>query len=554
MPESKRVQLQRQWDAVPAERQAYYRRIYQREVLNAGANTDDAAELAVLKRLIDAYRQQALVPVGERWVIVPDRVRIAAQRGQKLASPAPPARRSQRVLGLILLPIAGILLFVIFSALNGGSDETDTLTAYFTPTATLTPTPEASPTPTPLALEESDRVIEAGEGDRRRTYYPVLLQIHNAADTNSRVFVVQERTIQTADWRFDMNPDTASWISGLVIQPVLGIPFSDNNLTLFRTLRPGARFDLHMNTGDILHFVYADKRQVTRQETDIFRQDSPGLALILIGETDQDGLLTQQRWIVEAVYPVDQEIERLRSGELAAIIPAGDSGNLAGTDGIRLAVLSTALEQPDGLPADLTYALIDLDITTASQELTTSALNWVLEDEAGNRFNDDPRASQQGDFIALPAEIPPGSRIQATIGFLAGRDVTSGRLLVTNTGGDVTVFAVTFDQPPPPPTLDAVDVQVRSVQFDAGQLIVDARLYNPQSEPISLSDAAVWLVLGYAASPLGPELPPYGGVLPSTLDAESVLDVTLTFPYAGEPYGRLRLLSSEYALQITEGR
>lgn len=71
--ESARPVIDRQWDAVPAERQAYYRRVYQRELQKANATLDDAAELSVLRQLIDAYKQQSLVPVGTGWAIVPDR-------------------------------------------------------------------------------------------------------------------------------------------------------------------------------------------------------------------------------------------------------------------------------------------------------------------------------------------------------------------------------------------------------------------------------------------------------------------------------------------------
>jgi hypothetical protein len=49
---------------------------------------------------------------------------------------------------------------------------------------------------------------------------------------------------------------------------------------------------------------------VRRSETSIFRQVSPGLALLLIGETDGDGLPTATRTLVTATYPPEQELSR----------------------------------------------------------------------------------------------------------------------------------------------------------------------------------------------------------------------------------------------------
>lgn len=565
--------LTRQWDAVPTERQDAYRRAYQREVRAAGAGSDDAAELAVLQRLIDAYRQQALVPVGSRWVSVPERVRLAARRDRPLTATnddliRPDSQRAPRLLGLLLLPLAGLLLWVLMTQTGDRHDETaagpGALAAPGTLAApTITLTPSASPTPTPLALEASDTVIRAGDraGDssRRRPYYPVLLQVYPADGAPSRVFVVQERAVQTADWRFDPNPDVASWVSGLLVRPVLGLPFSDDNAALMADLSPGARFELQMNTGATLRFVYSGARQVTRQETAIFSQIAPGLTLVLIGATDADGAPTETRRVVEAVYPVEQEIERLRAGELAAVVPPGQPAPLAGLDDVTLAVDATALRAPDGLPPELGYALVDVTLATGSERLSggslpSGSLNWVLETADGGRFNRDPNAETQGDFAPLPDSLPPGSAFAASLGFLAPRDLTTARLLVTAPSGELTAFALTFDPPPAPATSAGLDLQLRRVSYDATTLVVEARVFNPQTQAVALADATPWLVTGYASAPLGPLLPPLGGSLPDAIAPGAAFDLELTFPYGGEPYGRLLLLEREYALAITASR
>jgi hypothetical protein len=558
MTQSQGDKLLAQWDAVPSERQEYYRRVYQREVRAAGASTDDAAELDVLHRLIAAYREHALVPVGSRWASVPERVRVAARRGKPLDAPeaqnnvinpsGPP-----KALALLLVPLVGLLLFGLFSLTGGSRHEADALAALMTPTTTLTPTPEISPTPTPLALEESDSVIRAGDGGRRRNYYPVLLQVYPADGSVPRVLVVQERAVQTADWNFDPNPDVVSWVSGLLVRPVLGLPFSTENRALMTTLAPGARFSLQMNTGAVLDFTYRDTRQVARQDAAIFTQVEPGLALVLIGETDAEGALTETRWVVTAAYPVEQEVERLRAGELAIVIALGESGGIIGLDNVRITVVGTALEILEGLPSDLAYALVDLEIVTDAAGLQTSGVNWALEDASGNRFNPDALASAQGAFGTLPGNIPPNTVLTVTLGFLARRDLTDARLLV-GVGSETTVFAVSFILPSVPPTVEGLDVQVRRVSTDEISVYVEARVFNPQASPVALEALENWLVLGYAPLPLGPQSPPIAGELPDSVGADEAFDLSLTFAYGGESYGRLFLLGREYALHLTEGR
>jgi hypothetical protein len=82
----------------------------------------------------------------------------------------------------------------------------------------------------------------------------------------------------------------------------------------FAQINAGAEFRLQMNTGAILTYTFEDKRDVRRSDTGIFRQVNPGLVLLLLGETDADGLPTGTRTLVTAAYPVEQELGR--SGEL----------------------------------------------------------------------------------------------------------------------------------------------------------------------------------------------------------------------------------------------
>ena len=98
--------------------------------------------------------------------------------------------------------------------------------------------------------------------------------------------------MRASEWNFDPDPDIASFLNGMSVRPVIGIPWSEDNAAWFAQIGAGAEFSLQMNTGAILSFIFDDKREVRRSDTGIFRQVNPGLVLLLLGETDADWLPT----------------------------------------------------------------------------------------------------------------------------------------------------------------------------------------------------------------------------------------------------------------------
>jgi hypothetical protein len=167
-------------------------------------------------------------------------------------------------------------------------------------------------------LEDQDSVIQGGDSGRAAAF-PVNLRVTLPSVSQPRVFVVQRRVIQTAEWNFDPNPDTASYIAGLSVRPVIGIPYAPENDALFRSVGEGATFTLHMNTGAALRFTFEQRLVVSRSDTGIFRQVGPGLVLALIGEHDTSGAPTATRIVITATYAPDQELAR--DGALTGLLP-----------------------------------------------------------------------------------------------------------------------------------------------------------------------------------------------------------------------------------------
>jgi hypothetical protein len=406
------------WELVPTDRQRAYKAAYEREVRAAGAVGSDALERQVAGELLKRYRESALVPLGMRWARTPGRVQEAARTDALLDAPeddarpagGKPSRKVMLIAGVIALLFVGLLLTRL-----GGRGSTEVAAA---PTAS--PTLDARTTPTPLALEDQDEIIEGGDRGRE-VAYPVSLQIVSG-DAAPRVWVVQRRRVSASEWNYDPNPDTASFVNGMSVRPVIGIPWSEENAALFEGLDAGAQFTLTMNTGAVLRYEFGEVRQVRRSETSSFRQVSPGLALVLIGETDADGLPTASRTLVMASYSPDQELER------------------------------------EGL------------LTTA---------------------------------LALPTPFPTVPAPTATL----------------------IPFA-------------ALDVQLIDVTTLDGQVTMRLRLYNAGGEPLRFTPDDLWMAFGYAENPPGPRIPA-DGMTPFDLLPGQAADVTLVWPWSGEPYGAL---------------
>lgn len=546
------AELQALWELVPTERQRAYRSAYDREVRNAGAIGSDDLERRVAAELLERYSDSALVPVGSRWARTPQRVQDAARDNEMpdLGDNRLEAGSGQTSSKMKLAIGATLVVFVAFMLLRlsggGGSGEME---IEGTVEASVTPTPEISPTPTPLALEAQDDVITDGDADRA-VAYPVNLQVVLADGGTPRVWVVQRREVRAAQWNFDPNPDIASFVNGMSVRPVIGIPWSEDNAELFSAMREGAVFNLTMNTGAILRYEFAAKSEVLRSDTRIFRQVGPGLVLLLIGETDGDGLPTGTRTLVTASYPPEQELSRsgevlglsglVQDGEVGSSLTLGDAGN------VLLRQVSTRDEGSSGQQL-LTF---DLDVIAGERAVDTSSWRLELLDEGGQVYL--PTINRQGDvsYGVLPLEIPALARIPVSMDYLVPVGFTGGRLLIADGRGGTVSFRFALEIPEVDLDYGGVDVRLVSVSSLEGQITTQLRIYNGQVTPITLTQDDIWLALGYAPDPPGPRNPAEG-LQPFTLQPEQAVDLNLVWYWGGEPFGALQVGSYRFAIQLT---
>lgn len=552
-------ELQALWELVPTDRQKAYRAAYDREVRNAGAIGSDALERQVAAELLRRYDDSALVPVGSRWARTPLRVQEAARKNDlpeladdtQVPASSKPSPKVLLVMGLLALVFVAVLLPRLFGGGNSNEGGLE-VTAEVSPS----PTPEVSPTPTPLALEAQDDVITGGDQERA-VAYPVNLQVVLPdGSTAPRVWVVQRRTVRAAEWNYDPNPDIASFVSGMSVRPVIGIPYSEDNAAWFALMGEGAVFNLTMNTGAILRYEFAARTEVRRSDTRIFRQVGPGLVLLLIGETDADGLPTATRTLVTATYPPEQELSRggelvglsfsVQEGGISEALPLGDEAT------ITLRDVRTLADTPD-LPAGQQALVFNLDVSAGVDDLDTSLWRAEVYDAGGQVYLPNALAMDTADYGAIPMNIPSLSLIPASVGYLVPVDFPGGRLVISDGGGQAVSFRFTLVAPELEVQYDGVDVRLVSVTTIDGQITTRLRIYNGQTTPVTFTQDDIWLALGYAPDPPGPRNPAEG-MPPFELLPEQAVNLTLVWYWADEPYAALQVGSYRFAIQLIRER
>jgi hypothetical protein len=338
------------------------------------------------------------------------------------------------------------------------------------------------------------------------------------------------------------------------VRPVIGIPWSEENESYFDDIGAGASFLLTMNTGAVLRFEFDDRREVRRSETGIFRQVSPGLVLLLIGETDADGLPTATRTLVTATYPPEQELSR--DGQMIGMNVAIEEGSVdeqlpLGEAAITLQDAQLITDQPD-LPADSQYLLLNYEVIAGAEALDTTTWRMEFVDAGGQVYTPSSAALSYTDFDVLPLEIPALSSLSASVGYIVPATLQSGRWLITDTAGNGISFTLSFATEPLDLRYDGVDVRLVSVTYVEGQITTHLRIYNGRAETLHFTQDDIWLALGYAPEPPGPRNPAEG-LTPFDLLPEQAVDLTLVWYWGGEPYGSMGVGEYRFAIQLTRG-
>jgi hypothetical protein len=145
-------------------------------------------------------------------------------------------------------------------------------------TPTAPPATETAPPPTPAPTQAAVPVVSNPQ--------EAVLQSVAIAGQIYRV----EPTEIVADWKFSDQPGVASWISGTVINYIVGLPYSATNAALFQKTKQADSIRLTVANGQVLTFRVAAIQRVATTDTQVMAQDHPGVTLLLLGEPTPDRL------------------------------------------------------------------------------------------------------------------------------------------------------------------------------------------------------------------------------------------------------------------------
>jgi hypothetical protein len=101
----------------------------------------------------------------------------------------------------------------------------------------------------------------------------------------------------------------------------------------------------------------------------------------------------------------------------------------------------------------------------------------------------------------------------------------------------------------PIPARDLLHVEIISVETVEGRITVRLRAYNGQPEPVNLRPEDFAIAFGYAPQPPGPWMPT-DGLEPFTLLPGQAVDLSLIWPWIGEPYANLKVGTYRYAIEL----
>ena len=549
-------QVELLWDLVPTEDRDFLTRRY-RKLLKKHQIGSDEQEKKLADEYLERYQYEGLLPAGEQWVRLSSAKRLEMKRGE--TDIADFEEDDNAGFPFMNLAIIGMGLFLLIflgtRVLGAGSHESalvleETATPTPTATATFTPSPIPSitptPTPTPIALVESDRFIEAGDG-QNRAFFPVQFQVLRPEDKQPRVFIVQERQIELTEWVFDSNPDVVSWISRTTIRPVLGIPYSEANDAFIHSLGPGSSFVLRMNTGVELTFRFSSSSEVGRQDTRLFQQIEPGIVLVLIGELDEQALPTSTRYVVSASYDPENDINLAAFKGLPARVE----------EWVRFPSLSLMVNDTYIVPvsensaSEFIYAVMDVTLSAHDEDVALSAFQWVLDVNQA-RYSPDLSLMSGLTYLPIPSHLAAGESIQASIAFLVSRFEGDAVFLFAPPGLPAEQIIVPFNPAPIPLSLESLDVQLRRISRDASTVYVDIRVYNPHAESIALHTEDVGIIFGFTPHPSGPTQHPLEFETVS-FETNSALDMTFAFDWnADDPFATLSLAGRVWSIQLVE--
>jgi hypothetical protein len=393
--------------------------------------------------------------------------------------------------GCLLLMLTAVVVFAFVQVfVRGQEDEVlDTPTPTMLVAVTPLPTDEAAEAPLAVAVP----VVSSAD-----VLVPVTLP--QRLIIGDAVFAVQAVVVPAGSWPdIPTSGNTATWAYGTVVNYVLVLAPTAENLDLVSRLQRGDPLSLDSSSGVVLNFNVSRVTVGAAAEAAYFEQASPQLTVAVL--TDDP----TQRKVVTATY-FDDEARDQDELSTAAI---GLVGTLVNQGPVRVTVLETyqVTGAAAGLPAGAGYLLMDVTVENVGTEaLEPGFFQTYVSDPSGNRFPLTFLAEQFAHYGFPTDVLAPGETVIGSLGYLVTPNVEGEYRWVFNPqpGSEHWVIVpIPYETPPipsteePPPMAGFVIVNVNTsdvfVNKDDDLLDVVLRIENTSAGVVSITEDDVSL-------------------------------------------------------------
>lgn len=388
----------------------------------------------------------------------------------------------------IVAAILGLLLILVFGYFLFRPNLGGTL-----------PNSQATPTviqPTKSAEEDQSvygQIEVEGKPVSLTISAPYLMTIGN------RTFDVStERVTEGGLWAPSLESnDSAVWVNGTVINYVIAIAYTEENVALMQSLEQNGDIVLKTRTGDARTFTFHSREVVSVDTKEIFAQTQPRVTIVLVGLGKDE----PNRLVIQGRYQVDQSADFATPAIQTQSIALGKEISLGQ---IKLNPLTFAEQQQQG---NFSYFLVDYQLTNqGSTSFDTAQLNFALRDGAGNRYAVNKEASGAGNYLPLSDKIDAGSVVSATVGYQIPDGVDSADLtwVIEYPQEEVVVEVVdpASESMENKPLLAEVQI-LKTGLIDASTILIEGDIRNNDTRPLTVqasdlsmtSDSTVYSIL-----------------------------------------------------------
>lgn len=388
----------------------------------------------------------------------------------------------------------------------------------------LTPTVFASPPPSSAC----ETIVSSGD-------VQVAVSLPVSLTVGSESFPVVAVELGQQGWTYPSEQaGVATWVCGTVVNYVAGLEPTPENAALLADLRPGDEIKLHLSSGVVLFFHFAEQGEVAANEASVFDQYRPRLTLVL----EKEGGAWQ---VATADYVAETEsVQPPPAGtpaELGQPVRVGDA---------QVAVVKGhALRDAAGLLPGTMYYLVEFSLENVGvTSLDTGVFNMQLQDGAQNVYLLSPAASAVGEYGPLGAEIPAGSTVQATAGYLVPEALVGPTLIWTFTPqpGSELRAGVSIPYAAEAPTAGHAQVTITQAFLDGNMLVIEGEVQNTGDGPLTVELGHISLTSSAGMSALRSAAPP----LPWTVEPGQTQMIELQYEKPGASTALLTLLGYSF--------